>query len=209
MAAEPRLIKRYPNRKLYDTVESRYVTLDDIARMVSSGQEVRILDNATGQDMTSVTLAQIILETERRKRTFPLVALKRLVQGSNLGDLVSHLERGLDQTVGRVLGRSPSETSAPTSPPSSPGSDEAQTTVQVLREWLATSQRTLEDLQAKLDEHFRRLAEALSPVLRLQRQVSEIVDRLDRVERVILTHHPESASELREPDRRRQESQGT
>ena len=59
---EPKVIKRYTNRKLYDTVESRYVTLDEIAQMIKAGAEVKIIDNRTKEDLTSVTLAQIIFE---------------------------------------------------------------------------------------------------------------------------------------------------
>ncbi len=184
MAGEPRLIKRYSNRKLYDTAESRYVTLEDIARLVTSGQEVRILDNASGRDITSVTLAQIILETERKRHTFPLAALKRLLQGANLGDLVTHLERGLDQTVSRVLGRPIDATPGASMPLAQ---EDSQNVVGLLRDWLASSQHALEDLQVRLDEHFRRLAEALSPVLRLQRQVAELTERVERLER--LAHH--------------------
>ncbi len=68
-----RLIKRYGNRKLYDTQESRYVTLEVIASLVKQGEEVRVLDNDSGEDLTAVTFAQIILEEERRKHG-PLAA---------------------------------------------------------------------------------------------------------------------------------------
>ncbi len=57
-----KIIKRYTNRKLYDTVESRYVTLDEIAAMVKAGAEVKIIDNRSKEDLTTVTLAQIIFE---------------------------------------------------------------------------------------------------------------------------------------------------
>ncbi len=63
--SETRLIKRYANRKLYDTHESRYVTLQQIATFVRDGQDVRIVDNRTKEDLTNVTLAQIIYEEEK------------------------------------------------------------------------------------------------------------------------------------------------
>jgi hypothetical protein len=63
---EPKVIKRYTNRKLYDTVESRYVTLDEIAEMIKGGQEVKVVDNRSKEDLTSVTLAQIIFEEEKK-----------------------------------------------------------------------------------------------------------------------------------------------
>ena len=61
-----RLIKRYESRKLYDTEESRYVSLEEIAAWIRDGQEVRVQDNATSADVTAQTLAQIILEEGRR-----------------------------------------------------------------------------------------------------------------------------------------------
>ena len=61
-----RLVKRYGSRKLYDTEESRYVSLAEIARFVRRGQEVRVLDNATAEDVTGQTLSQVILEETKR-----------------------------------------------------------------------------------------------------------------------------------------------
>ena len=76
-----RLIKRYESRKLYDTEESRYVSLDEIAGWVRQGQEVRVLDNATGGDVTSQTLTQIILDEGRRGTSFiPSDLLHELVR---------------------------------------------------------------------------------------------------------------------------------
>ena len=63
-----RLIKRYANRKLYDTRASRYVTLQQIAELIRAGEEVCIIDNTTKEDLTSVTLAQIIYEEERDRK---------------------------------------------------------------------------------------------------------------------------------------------
>ncbi len=65
--SEKRIIKRYTNRKLYDKQESRYVTLEEIARLVRRGEDVKVVDNETEDDLTAVTLAQIILEEEKNK----------------------------------------------------------------------------------------------------------------------------------------------
>jgi len=63
---KPRLIKRYANRKLYDTKDSRYVTLHQIAEFVRCGEDVKIIDNKSKEDLTNVTLAQIIYEEEKK-----------------------------------------------------------------------------------------------------------------------------------------------
>ena len=60
-----KLIKRYTNRKLYDTERSSYVTLDEIAGMVREGDEVRIVDNKSGEDLTRTILLSIIIEQEQ------------------------------------------------------------------------------------------------------------------------------------------------
>src|SRR5258705_625065 len=77
---EPKVIKRYTNRKLYDTVESRYVTLDEIAQMIKGGAEVKVLDNRTKEDLTSVTLAQIIFQEEKKRSQMPLGVLREIIR---------------------------------------------------------------------------------------------------------------------------------
>jgi polyhydroxyalkanoate synthesis repressor PhaR len=75
------VIKRYSNRKLYDTQESRYVTLEEIEEMIRNGREVSVVDAASGEDLTSVTLTQIILENERSHRAnLPAAFLHQLIK---------------------------------------------------------------------------------------------------------------------------------
>ena len=88
------LIKRYANRKLYNTSTSRYITLKGIAELIEAGEQVRVLDNETGEDITSVTLSQILVDTERSTRRVPGTVLTDLIQRS--GDvLYSALKRGV------------------------------------------------------------------------------------------------------------------
>jgi polyhydroxyalkanoate synthesis repressor PhaR len=75
------VIKRYSNRKLYDTQESRYVTLEELEELIRAGKEISVVDVSTGEDLTSVTLAQIILESERNHRaTLPTAFLHQLIK---------------------------------------------------------------------------------------------------------------------------------
>ena len=77
----PYVIKRYSNRKLYDTQESRYVTLEEIEEMIRGGREISVVDAASGEDLTSVTLTQIILENERNHRAnLPSAFLHQLIK---------------------------------------------------------------------------------------------------------------------------------
>jgi len=93
-----RLIKRYESRKLYDTEESRYVSLEDIAAWIREGQDVRVVDNATAADVTSQTLTQIIVE-EGRKGAAPLPSelLHELVR---LGERT--VSSGIEQVQGQI-----------------------------------------------------------------------------------------------------------
>jgi polyhydroxyalkanoate synthesis repressor PhaR len=81
-AASPRLIKKYSNRKLYDTRSRRYVTLERIGELLRDGEDVRVVDRTSGEDLTNLTLSQILLETERRYGgTVPERVLQQLVKG--------------------------------------------------------------------------------------------------------------------------------
>src|SRR6185436_69060 len=72
---EVKIIKRYQNRKLYDTHESSYVTLDEIAKMIKGGEDLRVIDNKTKNDITAATLTQLLYESERKSKTQPSVDL--------------------------------------------------------------------------------------------------------------------------------------
>jgi polyhydroxyalkanoate synthesis repressor PhaR len=75
------VIKRYSNRKLYDTQASRYVTLEELEELIRAGKEISVVDVSTGEDLTSITLAQIILENERSHRAaLPSAFLHQLVK---------------------------------------------------------------------------------------------------------------------------------
>ena len=88
------LIKRYPNRKLYDTEAKQYITLEEIAELIRHGGQVRVVDHATGEDLTAVTLTQVILEQEKKRSGFlPQSVLAGLIQAG--GERMSTLRRAL------------------------------------------------------------------------------------------------------------------
>src|SRR5688500_15435857 len=75
-----RTIKRYSNRKLYDTTDSRYVTLQQIAGLIRNGDEIRVIDKTTQQDLTAATMAQIIFEEEKRGPRLPVEGLRKIIR---------------------------------------------------------------------------------------------------------------------------------
>ena len=84
MKPAPVLIRKYGNRRLYDSSNSEYVNLDDIARFIREGRDVQVVDAKTGRDLTRVTLTQIITEDAKDKPTgLPLELLRQLVVASD------------------------------------------------------------------------------------------------------------------------------
>ncbi|MFP6564765.1 MAG: polyhydroxyalkanoate synthesis regulator DNA-binding domain-containing protein, partial [Myxococcota bacterium] len=75
----PTLIKRYANRKLYNTRTSRYITLKGIAELIEVGEDVRVIDNETGEDITNVALSQILVGNERTGSTVSKTLLSELI----------------------------------------------------------------------------------------------------------------------------------
>jgi polyhydroxyalkanoate synthesis repressor PhaR len=174
-----KIIKRYTNRKLYDTVESRYVTLDEIAEMVKSGTEVRIVDNRTKEDLTTITLAQIIFEEEKREGQMPLGLLKRLIQGggSAVQEFISErvtprvgaLRDEAETRVSRLFRRD--ELAA------------ARNVTPNVKEMFTSSQRALEEWQRRIDERVRGVVEAVTGLTGLQRDLQRLHERLDSLEK--------------------------
>ena len=92
------LIKRYANRKLYDTDAKQYITLDGIAELIRKGEEVHVIDNETGEDLTAITLTQIIFELEKKQNGFlPRSLLNDLIQAG--GNRLSSLQRNISERI--------------------------------------------------------------------------------------------------------------
>lgn len=77
------LIKKYGNRRLYDTSDSRYVTLDELAQKIRAGVELRVVDAQTGEDLTQLTLTQLVLETGHAARFLPVQLLTQMIRLSD------------------------------------------------------------------------------------------------------------------------------
>ena len=104
-AGEPVVVKKYANRRLYDTSSSAYVTLDDLAEMVKSGVDFVVYDAKTNEDLTRQILTQIIVEQESRgENLLPIQFLRQLIRmygppGAGPSPLPSYLEMSLDAFV--------------------------------------------------------------------------------------------------------------
>jgi polyhydroxyalkanoate synthesis repressor PhaR len=157
----PRLVKRYSNRKLYDTSESRYVTLDEIARWVKGGEEVKILENESGEDLTAVTFAQIILEEERKKSgLLSLRVMRELIQHgeSALQNLAATVESGIEAIR----------------PAAEAAKTRVQERVQEGVQGITSIADRLTDIQRTFDEVVRRQVERVTANPMLQRELQRI-----------------------------------
>jgi len=201
-----RVIKRYSNRKLYDTKDSRYVTLQQIGEMVRRGEDVQIIDNKTKEDKTEVTLALIISEDLKNKpRSVPLGTLRTLIQDrgerllsslreSSVGKLISGTEEAGE---GGVEGEVPASAEAAQDRPSDPVDDgglaetlpdgeseeSASSAAKAkLDELVETTRHTLDQLQASIDERVHKLLPGASPVQNLERAVKDLTRRVEALE---------------------------
>ena len=92
------LVKRYPNRKLYDTEAKRYVSLEGIAALIRQGAEVQVVDHASGEDITNLILAQIIAEQERKQSgVVPQSVLAGLIQAGE--QTLAAVRRGMSESL--------------------------------------------------------------------------------------------------------------
>ena len=174
---EPKVIKRYTNRKLYDTEESRYVTLDEIAQLIKGGAEVKIIDNRTKEDLTSVTLAQIIFEEEKKTSKVGLEMLRDLIRHG--GHVAQRLVEGTQAELrGRVEAvRAAAEQRVQTL------LTKGQDTRDRALELVQASQEAMSALQRRVDERVRSAVEGMSNLAEVRRQLEDIAQRLEGLER--------------------------
>ena len=97
----PILIKRYANRKLYNTQSSRYITLKGIAELLERGEEVRVIDNESGDDSTKVALSQILVD-ESRSNHEPSTSLLTQIMERGGDVLYDVLKKGVDDATGNI-----------------------------------------------------------------------------------------------------------
>lgn len=191
---ETRIIKRYANRKLYDTEHSRYVTLDQISEMIRNGDDVKIVDNKTKEDLTTVTLAQIIFEEEKKQRSFlPLGAMRNIIQSG--GEWFAEAQRRVQSILPGK--RKDDELEGNGDPGAAPPVVEAEATEQgeaaekkrslaALREWVEHSKHRLEEWQKQVDTRVRGVVEgiqhSINPWSAVNKDVKALADRIAELE---------------------------
>jgi polyhydroxyalkanoate synthesis repressor PhaR len=163
-----RVVKRYSNRKLYDTKDSRYVTLLQIAAIVREGEEVQIIDNNTKDDLTEVTLAQIIYEEQKaHSRSVPLQTLRELIH-TRTEKVLADLRDG---PIGRLI----------------PGGKMPEPEVTATKESRPTlvdqAKEKLEEMQHQIDDRIQSILTSFRPLQQLQLEVRRLNERIEELER--------------------------
>jgi len=180
------LIKRYGNRKLYDTKASAYITLDGIAELVRQGQDLRVIDNDTGEDLTAVTFAQIIFEEEKRKSgLLSLPVLRWIIHqgGEALQDLMDGVERGREAfDNARELAEKSMHQLVRS------GRDKSGHSL--IGDFLEQPQKQLDQLQKRVDAQVRESVDRIAghpaiqrEIVRLERSVKRLEQQLARLKR--------------------------
>ena len=141
-----RLIKRYGSRKLYDTQDRRYVSLGDLAERIRQGEDIRVVDNATEEDLSVLILTQIISDEGRRKNRFLSTDL--------LHDLIRTGEAAVTHGVQRV-----------------------------------------KQIQNGVDRFVRKSLDRVAPVRKMRREMTQLRERLDELERTLAQAEQEASSE--------------
>ena len=174
----PWLLKKYGNRRLYDTRESRYVTLLQIAEFVRAGQEVQIIDNNSKEDLTEITLAQIIFEEQKNaSRSVPLQTLKEIIH-TRTGKVLNELREG---PIGRLIPgerKSQPDLGAAASEERVHVPEPAKTSPKLVEQ----ARETFEEFQSRVDDRLRQVSASFKPWQELEEEVKQLRARVAALE---------------------------
>jgi polyhydroxyalkanoate synthesis repressor PhaR len=181
--AQVRLIKRYGNRKLYDVRSSRYVTLDGVRSLVQAGEDVRVIDNDSGEDLTGITFAQIIYEeTKRQNGVYSLPFLRWIIQRGDeaVRDVLRSVERGRE-ALGNVRDAAEKRVQKLVG-----GSGKGKRTL--IEDLIELPQKRLDDLQHRIDSQVRQSVQRVTKhpafrteIKRVERSIRDLEDRIGRI----------------------------
>lgn len=156
-----KVIKRYQNRKLYDTQQSCYVTLEDIAKMIRNNEEVLVIDNKTKKDITSSTLTQIIFEAEKKAKNYISIDTLREIIQTGTGSISSYLGLKFNKALQAAEG------------------DQVEVGAYV-KELLDNTTRSFDDMQKKLEN---RLANAAKGAVgNVKENLNQLQEKLHTLE---------------------------
>jgi len=157
-----RIIKRYPNRKLYDTDQSSYITLEQIEELVRGGEDLRIIDNTSGEDITKATLAHIIFEHEKsRPDGLPLNALRGIIQSGE--EFITRLQSPVAQFREEFRRKA----------------EAIEEGSKAVRDFVESTQRSIDEMQLRIDDRLRYTVDQLTHIPEMKRELRRIEGRMN------------------------------
>ena len=178
-----KIIKRYQNRKLYDTDRSVYVTLDDISEMVRRGDDVKVLDNVSGEDLTSMTMTQILLEKEKkRNKILPIETLKGIIQhgGESIHDIYDKIYKSTSGPIKQVKHEANTQISKILN-----RHDLQADLKNILGEVFSISQKRYDDMQKKIDAAITEAVEKITGFSETQGKIEDLTKKVDELEKKV------------------------
>jgi len=182
--SEKRLIKRYSNRKLYDTKSSKYVTLAEIASMIKAGDDVTIIVNSTKEDITSTTLAQIIMEEQKNLGSANASILRNIIRSG--GEKISSF---LTQNIHPQLQSMRRDAEKNLEMLAAKGRFTIKDGRKALKDFAASAKKTADELQKRIDQGIESTISNITipavesvdaELANLQRKVSAMEKRLKK-----------------------------
>ena len=192
------LIKRYANRKLYNTDTSRYITLKGIAELIDEGEEVRVIDNETGEDITSVALSQILVDSERSNTDVSGSLLSQIL-GRGGDALYDALRKSVDdasENFGEFQDRFRRFVAREDGGEETDGATPPKREHHKLSDWIAYSSPDFEHLVQKSMEKVFKLLDLprRSDIEALSRNLERVAEAVETLEKVYESREPTSQS---------------
>jgi len=179
----PRVIKKYSNRKLYDVDSSKYVTLEDIGKMVEQGIDLHVIDNETGEDISRKILAQILVTLEKQQKSYiPFPILRDLIQKS--GDsVVEYTKRSIMAGIG-AISAAEEEVEKVVRHFSEKGHETEEETHRIIKELLSSLEKSKDTFDKKIEDSIVKVLKTLSipsyaEVTDLKKKISELEAKLE------------------------------
>jgi len=169
------LIKRYTNRKLYDTENSKYVTISDIIKLIQNNVEIRVIENNTQEDITNVIMAQVLLKIEQKenskKNDNSKKGIKALIQnsGDSLSSYISKTKYTIKNEVDKIIKK---------------GETELNDIVKQLQQVYDSSANVIENIPKRIDEKVKESINTLFPVQKMK-EFDDLVKKVDCLDKKV------------------------
>lgn len=171
-----RTIKRYPNRKLYDTKESKYVTLEEIAKLLLEEGNIKVVDSKSGEDLTSIILTQVLLEREKKgRKLIPLDYIRTILQSGHaffekIATPVTSFKEEAEKKVSRIQLSAKED----------------------LKTFIDNTQKLYEDVTKIVEDRFQlvtntisRLSSFMKEFESLKKEVSQLKEKVEEIEKMV------------------------